>query len=148
MRTLYTEPIASTLSSNAIYRQPVATAAKECFNHYSKHFAGQEAAWKTPPRYQSEAYIDGSAAMGALHRSNTSSQDLPCQFRVSSRSDVWTKCVPAVPSIRSSKARLSTSPSSKDSSPFRIYRNSLQQGISARYLRQIAETKKPVQVPI
>lgn len=149
LRTLYTQPLASSLSSSSIHRQPAATSAKGQFKHYSKQFAGQEAAWKTPARYQSEAYIDGLEAMGALHRSNPPSKDLPCHFRVSSRSDVWTQCVPTVPSIRSTKARLSTSPSSKDSgSALRIYRNSLQQGISARYLRQTAETKKPAQVPI
>jgi hypothetical protein len=153
MRTLYTEPIASNLSALSIYRdcqKPEVLHAKGQFKHNSKQFTRQESVWRTPPRYQSEAYIDGFEAMGALRRANTPSRDLTGQFRVNTRSDVWAQCVPAVPSIRSSKARLSTSPSSKETScpTLRIYRNSLQHGISARYFRQIAETKKTAKVPI
>ena len=143
-RTLYTEPIASNLSPLSIYRDNQ-KPMKGHFKHHSKQFVGQESVWKTPPRFQSEPYVDGLEAIGVLRRSNTPSKDFASQFHVSSRSDVWTKCIPAVPSIRSTKAQLSTSSYSKESScpTLRIYRNSLQRGISARY---IAETNKTAKV--
>lgn len=103
------------------------------FRVYSKQFGGQEAVWRTPARYQSEQYIDGLEAMGALHRFPTSPTPRSKLFQLSTRSDVWPQCIPPVTSIRSSKATTAQTTKASSCSTLRIYRNSAQRTINAKY---------------